>query len=171
MKGKAPQTILTDHNTWLKEAITNEMPQTKHAFCIWHIISKFSNWFSVLLGSRYDEWKAEFHRLYNLDLVEDFEEGWRDMVNKYGLHTNRHTISLYALRSFWALAFLRHFFFAGMMNTFQAESINAFIQRFLSAHSQLDQFVHHVTFINSFVRFFFFFFFSFSFSFFGRCQY
>lgn len=144
MKGKAPQTLLTDHNTWLKEAIVNEMPQTKHAFCIWHIIAKFSNWFSVLLGSHYDEWKAEFHRLYNLDLVEDFEEGWRDMINKYGLHANRHIISLYALRTFWALAFLRHFFFAGMMHTSQAESINAFIQRFFSAQSQLDRFIDHL---------------------------
>ncbi|XP_030507731.2 protein FAR1-RELATED SEQUENCE 11 [Cannabis sativa] len=144
MKGKAPQTLLTDHNTWLKESIVNEMPQTKHAFCIWHIISKFSNWFSVLLGSRYDEWKIEFHHLYNLDGADDFEEGWRDMVNKYGLQTNRHIMSLYALRTFWALAFLRHFFFAGMMNTSQAESINAFIQRFLSAQSQMDRFVHNL---------------------------
>ncbi|MCH85974.1 protein FAR1-RELATED SEQUENCE 11-like, partial [Trifolium medium] len=80
MKGKAPQTILTDHNTWLKDAIAVEMPESKHAFCIWHILSKFSNWFSILLGSQYDEWKAEFHRLYNLEMVDDFEEGWRLMV-------------------------------------------------------------------------------------------
>ncbi|KAL5541910.1 hypothetical protein UlMin_009620 [Ulmus minor] len=144
MKGKAPQTLLTDHNTWLKEAVANEMPETKHAFCIWHIIAKFSNWFSAQLGSHYDEWKAEFHRLYNLDVVEIFEEGWRNMVNKYGLQSNRHIISLYALRTFWALAFLRHYFFAGMMHTFHSESINAFIQRFLSSQSQLDRFVQHV---------------------------
>ena len=161
MKGKAPQTVLTDHNTWLKEAIINEMPQTKHAFCIWHIVAKFSNWFSMLLGSCYDEWKAEFHRLYNLELVEDFEEGWRDMINKYGVHTNRHIISLYALRTFWALAYLRHFFFAGTMHPSQADSINAFIQRFLRAESQLDRFVHHVTFRNSFVCLLIYFFFCF----------
>uniref|UniRef100_A0A2N9EMT4 Protein FAR1-RELATED SEQUENCE n=1 Tax=Fagus sylvatica TaxID=28930 RepID=A0A2N9EMT4_FAGSY len=144
MKGKAPQTILTDHNMWLKEAIAIEMPETKHAFCIWHIIAKFSDWFSVLLGSRYDDWKADFHRLYNLEFVEDFEGGWREMVNKFGLHANKHIISLYALRSFWALSFLRQYFFAGMVDTCQSESINAFIQRFLSAQSQLDRFVEQV---------------------------
>ena len=74
MKGKAPQTILTDQNVWLKEAIAIEMSATKHALCIWHISMKFSDWFSVLLGSQYDDWKAEFLRLYNLDLVEDFEQ-------------------------------------------------------------------------------------------------
>ncbi|CBI22921.3 hypothetical protein VitviT2T_006080 [Vitis vinifera] len=144
MKGKAPQTILTDKNMWLKEAIAIEMPATKHAFCIWHIIVKFSDWFSVLLGSQYDDWKAEFHRLYNLELVEDFEQEWREMINKYGLHENKHIASLYALRTYWALPFLRCYFFAGMMTTFQPESINALIQRFLSAQSQLDHFIERV---------------------------
>lgn len=151
MKGKAPQTILTDHNTWLKEAIANEMPQTKHSFCMWHIVAKFSNWFSALLGSHYDGWKAEFHRLHSLELVEDFEEGWSHMINKYGLHTNKHIISLYALRAYWAFAFLRQYFFAGMTSSFQAESISSFMQRILSAQSQLDRFVPHVTFINPFL--------------------
>lgn len=144
MNGKAPQTILTDQNMWLKEALAIEMRNTKHAFCIWHIIAKFSDWFSALLGSQYDEWKAEFHRLYELYLVEDFEVGWRKMVDMYGLHGNRHIISLYALRSFWALPFLRNSFFAGMTSTFQSESVTAYIQRFLSAQSQIDNFVEQV---------------------------
>ncbi|XP_015959597.1 protein FAR1-RELATED SEQUENCE 11 isoform X1 [Arachis duranensis] len=144
MKGKSPQTILTDHNMWLKEAIAVEMPETKHAFCIWHILSKLSDWFSVLLGSHYDEWKADFLQLYNLELMEDFEEGWRQMIDKYRLHTNKHIISLHSLRMFWALPFLRRYFFAGLTSTSQSESINAFIQRFLSAQSQLDHFVEQV---------------------------
>ncbi|KAB2009850.1 hypothetical protein ES319_D10G195600v1 [Gossypium barbadense] len=113
MKGKAPQTLLTDQNMWLKEAIAVEMPETKHAFSICHIISKFSDWFSVLLGSRYDDWKSDFYRLYGLELLEEFEEEWREMIDKYGLHDNKHIISLYALRTFWALPFLRPYFFAG----------------------------------------------------------
>lgn len=144
MNGKAPETILTDQNVWLKEALAAEMPRTKHAFCIWHIISKFSDWFSVLLGSQYDKWRAEFHRLYNLHSVEDFEVGWREMVDTYGLHGNKHIVSLYALRTFWALPFLRCYFFAGMTSSFQSDSINAYIQRFLSAQSALDNFVEQL---------------------------
>ncbi|KAL6339551.1 hypothetical protein AAG906_034636 [Vitis piasezkii] len=144
MNGKSPQTILTDQNMWLKEALAIEMPNTKHAFCIWHIIARFSDWFSAPLGSQYDKWKAEFHRLYELYSVEDFEVGWRKMVDTYGLHGNRHIVSLYALRSFWALPFLRSSFFAGMTSTFQSESVTAYIQRFLSAQSQIDNFVEQV---------------------------
>ena len=144
MNGKAPETILTDQNVWLKEALAVEMPRTKHVFCIWHIISKFSDWFSVLLGSQYDKWKAEFHRLHNMHSVEEFEVGWREMVDTYGLHGNKHIVSLYALRTFWALPFLRSYFFAGMASSFQSESISAYIQKFLSAQSVLDNFVEQV---------------------------
>ncbi|KAK4438394.1 protein FAR1-RELATED SEQUENCE 11 [Sesamum alatum] len=144
MNGKAPQTILTDQNMCLKEAIGMEMPTTKHALCIWLIVAKFPSWFNAVLGERYNEWKAEFYRLYNLETIEDFELGWRDMVNSFGLHTNRHIASLYALRTLWALPYLRSHFFAGMTTPGQSKSINAFIQRFLSAQTRLAHFVEQV---------------------------
>ncbi|XP_057978245.1 protein FAR1-RELATED SEQUENCE 11 isoform X1 [Malania oleifera] len=144
MNGKAPQTILTDQNMFLKEAITMEMPTSKHALCIWLIVAKFPSWFNAVLGERYNEWKAEFFRLYNLEAIEDFELGWRDMVNSFGLHNNRHVANLYALRSLWASPYLRSHFFAGMTTTGQSKSINAFIQRFLSAQTRLAHFIEQV---------------------------
>uniref|UniRef100_A0A2N9IJI9 Protein FAR1-RELATED SEQUENCE n=1 Tax=Fagus sylvatica TaxID=28930 RepID=A0A2N9IJI9_FAGSY len=144
MNGKAPQTILTDQNMCLKEAIAMELPTTKHALCIWMIVGKFPSWFNAVLGERYNEWKTEFFRICNLDSIEDFELGWRDMVNSFGLHTNRHIANLYGLRSLWALPFLRTHFFAGMTTTGQSKSINGFIQRFLSAQTRLAHFVEQV---------------------------
>jgi hypothetical protein len=144
MNGKAPQTILTDQNMCLKDAIAKEMPSTKHALCIWMIVAKFPSWFNAVLGERYNEWKAEFYRLYNLESIEDFEQGWRDMVNIFGLHTNRHVANLHALRNLWALPYLRSHFFAGMTAAGHSKSINAFIQRFLSAQTRLAHFVEQV---------------------------
>lgn len=144
MNGKAPDTILTDQNKWLKEALAIHMLRTKHAFCIWHIVAKFSDWFSLLLGSQYDKWKADFHRVYNMQTVEEFDSGWKEMCNMYGLHGNEHIIGLYSLRSFWALPYLRSYFFAGMANPSYSESVNGYIRRVLSAHSALDNFVEQV---------------------------
>lgn len=124
-----------------------EMPTTKHALCIWLIVAKFPSWFNAVLGERYNEWKAEFYRLYNLETIEDFEMGWRDMVNSFGLHTNRHIANLFALRSLWALPYLRSHFFAGITTTGLSKSINAFIQRFLSAQTRLAHFVEQVCFL------------------------
>lgn len=147
MNGKAPQTILTDQNMCLKEAIAIDMPSTKHALCIWMIVAKFPSWFNAVLGDRYNEWKAEFYRLYNLESIEDFELGWRDMVDFFGLHTNRHIANLFALRTLWALPYLRSHFFAGMTTTGHSKAINSFIQRFLSAQTRLAQFVEQVCYL------------------------
>ena len=117
MNGKAPQMILTDQNMCLKEVIAIEIPATKHALCIWMIVAKFPLWFNAVLGECYNEWKAEFYRLYSLESIEDFELGWRDMLNSCRLHTNRHIANLFALRSLWALPYLRSHFFAGMTTT------------------------------------------------------
>lgn len=144
MNGKAPQTILTDQNMCLKEAVTVEMPTTKHALCIWLVVAKFPSWFNAVLGERYNEWKAEFYRLYNLESIDEFELGWRDMVNSFALHTNRHVANLFALRSLWALSYLRNHFMAGLTTTGQSKAINAFIQRFLSAQTRLAHFVEQV---------------------------
>ncbi|KAG9456880.1 hypothetical protein H6P81_001388 [Aristolochia fimbriata] len=144
MNGKAPQTILTDQNMCLKEAIAMEMPTTKHALCIWLIVAKFPSWFNAVLGERYNEWKTEFYRLYNMETVQEFELGWREMVSAFGLHTNRHIASLSQLRELWALPYLRSHFFAGLTTTGQSKSINAFIQRFLSAQTRLAHFVEQV---------------------------
>ncbi|KAG9138724.1 hypothetical protein Leryth_021035 [Lithospermum erythrorhizon] len=144
MNGKAPQTILTDQNMRLKEAIALEMPATKHALCIWLIAMKFPSWLNAVLGERYNEWKTEFYQLYNLDSVEEFEMGWRDMVNSFGLHSNKHIANLFSVRSLWALPYLKNHFFAGMTEPDHSKSINAFIQRFLSAQSRVAHFVEQV---------------------------
>ncbi|KVH93514.1 FAR1 DNA binding domain-containing protein [Cynara cardunculus var. scolymus] len=144
MNGKVPQTILTDQTLCVREAIAMEMPAAKHAYCIWLIVAKFPSWFNAVLGERYNEWKGEFYRLYNLEAIEDFEMGWRDMVNSFGLHTNRHINTLFASRTLWALPYLRSHFFAGMTTTGHSKAINAFIQRFLSAQTRLAHFIEQV---------------------------
>ncbi|PKA57169.1 Protein FAR1-like sequence 11 [Apostasia shenzhenica] len=144
MNGKPPQTILTDQNACLKEAITVEMPTTKHVFCAWLIAAKFPSWFSAVLGERYNDWNAEFYRLYNLEIIEDFEHGWKEMVDSFGLHSNRHISNLFAFRDLWASPYLRSHFLAGMTGTGISKVINSFIQRFLSAQTRLGHFIEQV---------------------------
>ncbi|CAD5178063.1 protein FAR1-RELATED SEQUENCE 11 isoform X2 [Musa acuminata AAA Group] len=144
MNGKAPRTILTDQNMCLKEAIAIEMPNTKHALCIWLIVVKFPSWFNAVLGERYSEWKVEFYKLYNLENIDDFELGWRDMVTSFGLHANRHIVNLFALRTQWALPYLRSHFLAGLTLKGVSKAINSFIQRFLSAQTRLTHFIEQV---------------------------
>ncbi|XP_062185420.1 protein FAR1-RELATED SEQUENCE 11 [Phragmites australis] len=144
MNRKAPRTILTDQNVHLKEAIEKELPSTKHALCIWLIEAKFPCWFSAVLGERYSDWKNEFYRLHNMENTMNFNLGWSDMVNCYGLHGNRQIASLFASRSLWALSYLGGHFSAGLNTSAVSKSILAFIQRFLSAQTCLANFIEQV---------------------------
>lgn len=142
---KAPLTILTDENMYLKEAIEKELPGTKQALCIWLIAARFPSWFDAVLGERYNSWKDEFDRLYNMESTMEFDLGWSDMMNSYGLHGNGHIASLFASRTLWALPYLRGQFFAGLLASPEtSKSISVFIQRFSSAQTRLAHFIEQV---------------------------
>ncbi|XP_021757666.1 protein FAR1-RELATED SEQUENCE 11-like isoform X2 [Chenopodium quinoa] len=113
----APKTIITDQDPWMSKAIENEMPTTKHSYCIWHITSKFSCWFATLLRENYQKWCADFYNLYKMTITEEFERSWTLMIAKYNLQENKHVQGLYNVRYFWAPAYLRDYFFGGMITT------------------------------------------------------
>ncbi|XP_075095448.1 protein FAR1-RELATED SEQUENCE 11-like [Nicotiana tabacum] len=98
MNGKHPQTILTDQDLGLIEAIANELPHFKHAFL-------------------YLQFKSEFHRLYELGNIEEFEHQWDGLISQFDLGSNRHIKLLYLNRASWALPYLKGYFFAGMVGT------------------------------------------------------
>uniref|UniRef100_A0A453C1U2 Protein FAR1-RELATED SEQUENCE n=1 Tax=Aegilops tauschii subsp. strangulata TaxID=200361 RepID=A0A453C1U2_AEGTS len=79
MNRKAPQTVLTDQNMHLKEAVQKELPNTKHALSIGLIASRFPSWFNAVLGRHYNDWENEFYRLHNMESTMDFDLGWSDM--------------------------------------------------------------------------------------------
>lgn len=141
---KAPKTIVTDQDPWMSAAIASEMPNTKHSFCIWHITSKFSSWFTALLKKEYQNWCADFYALYRSICVEDFEQNWSLVIGKYNLQNNRHVEGMYRIKEFWAPCYLRDYFFGGMTTTGRSESINAFIKRFVSSHTNLSSFYKQV---------------------------
>lgn len=59
--------------------------------------------------------------------------------------SDRHATNLNVfIRTLWALPYLRSHFFAGMPAAGPSKSINASIQRFLSAQTQLAHFVEQV---------------------------
>lgn len=120
------------------------MPNTKHAFFLGLIAEKFPSLFNAVLGERYTEWKTEFYRLYKCESIEEFEIGWQEMVEHYGLQTNRDIANLFAFRSHWAFSYLKGHFFARFCWAGMSKFMNAFIQRFLSAQTQLGQFVEQV---------------------------
>ncbi|KAK1312324.1 putative protein FAR1-RELATED SEQUENCE 10 [Acorus calamus] len=144
MNGRPPQTILTDIDTSLREAIVNELPETKHVFSIWHVMSKLYSWFFLPLGTQYEKFKSEFLRLYNLEVADDFEHQWEQMVIEFGLVSDRHITLLFSERPFWALPYLRGFFLARMTTVEHSKSISSFFKGFLNSRTRLKDFIERV---------------------------
>ena len=87
----------------------------------------------------------DFYKLYKLDLCEEFEHQWSQVMAKYDMLTNKHVSGLYQIKYFWVPCYLRGYFFGGMTTTGRSKSINAFIKQFVSSHINLTQFIEQVS--------------------------
>ncbi|KAL5724804.1 hypothetical protein ACHQM5_008021 [Ranunculus cassubicifolius] len=144
MQRKYPQTILTDLDLGLKEAITSLMPYTRHVTCIWHIYSKLWSWFSYPLGAKFLEFKAEFERLYSLETKKDFECQWNQMVTRFAFGPNKHISLLFTHRTSWALPYVKGCFLANMTTMEYSKSMDSFLKQILVSQTTLERFFQQV---------------------------
>lgn len=144
MRGRCPQTIITDLDSGLRDAITSELPNTKHVISIWNILPKVSSWFSVSLGSRYAEFKSDLDALYRVESTEDFELQWNQMISIFGLSTDKHIVLLHSFRASWALCYMRGCFVARMATTDYSKSIEVFLKGVFSTQTCLRSFFEQV---------------------------
>ncbi|WCJ37387.1 FAR1-related sequence 10 [Euphorbia peplus] len=149
MRGRHPQTIITDIDSGLREAISRELPNTKHIIFIWHILSKISSWFSLALGSQYEEFKAEFDLLCHLESLEEFEHQWNLLVSRFGLSGDKHIDLLFSYRVSWSICCIKGYFLARTMTPEFSQALDTFLKRILSGQSCLQVFFEQVGFASS----------------------
>ncbi|CAK9182267.1 unnamed protein product [Ilex paraguariensis] len=144
MKGRCPQTIISDLDPGLIDAIRRELPNTKHVVSLWSILPKMPCWFSLPLGPRFAEFKSEFEALYHLENREDFEFRWNQMVSQFGLNSDKHIALVFSLRTSWALSYIRGCFLAHMSTTSYSKSVDAFLKGAFKAQACLRSFFEQV---------------------------
>ncbi|XP_041000317.1 protein FAR1-RELATED SEQUENCE 5-like [Juglans microcarpa x Juglans regia] len=102
MDGEAPKAIITDQDRAMKNAIALVFPNTRHRFCLWHILKKVPE----KLGSHSaykDGLKSQLLKcVYDSQTIEEFEKYWEVMITTYNLQENAWLQSLYAERTYWA---------------------------------------------------------------------
>ncbi|XP_042972881.1 protein FAR1-RELATED SEQUENCE 5-like [Carya illinoinensis] len=141
MKGRAPKSIITDQDRAMKNAIATVFPETRHRYCLWHIMRKLPE----KLGSHAKfnlGLKTDIHSaLYDSQTTTEFEESWGGLLEKYDLIGNNWLQTLYEERSFWVPVFLKSVFWVGMSTTQRSESMNAFFDGYVHAGTTLKEFV------------------------------
>ncbi|XP_022868500.1 protein FAR1-RELATED SEQUENCE 5-like [Olea europaea var. sylvestris] len=100
MHGQAPLGIITDQDRAMQNAIQIVLPNTKHRWCLWHILKKLPEKF----GHHSDKGEifSAIHVLvYDTETIDEFEEGCSAMIEKYNLHDNDWLSGLYSNRGRW----------------------------------------------------------------------
>ncbi|KAG6657029.1 hypothetical protein CIPAW_04G062400 [Carya illinoinensis] len=141
MDGDAPKAIITDQDRAMKNAIALVFPNSRHRFCLWHILKKLPE----KLGS-HGAYKTGLKSqllncVYDSHTTEEFERSWAVIIETYNLQENAWLQSLYVERMYWAPVFMKEVFWAGMSTTQRSESMNAFFDGYVHAKTNLKEFV------------------------------
>ncbi|KAF4389552.1 hypothetical protein F8388_009685 [Cannabis sativa] len=145
MRGNCPQTILTDLDLGLRDAIQTDLPATKHVISVWNILSKVYSWFFQPLGSRFAEFKSEFDTLCRLETTEEFELQWNQMISVFRFNADKHIALLYSFRSSWAPSYTRGYLLARMATTVYLKSVDGFLKGIFNAQTCLRSFFEQVS--------------------------
>ena len=140
MSGRAPKAIITDQDQAMKRAIEIVFPETKHRFCLWHIMKKILEKFKGY--SQYEAIKRDIDRcVYDSLSRDEFEDSWQRLLEVYNLQDNEWLQWLYYERNHWIPTYVKNTFWAGMSTTQRSESMNAFFDGYVGPKTTLKQFV------------------------------
>jgi hypothetical protein len=125
MLNKAPNAIITDQCKAMQNAIEVVFPDARHRWCLWHIMKKLPE----KLGgyTKYDDIRITLlNVIYDLLSKDDFDKGWINMIDGFGLHDNEWLGGLYNDRHLWAPAF-----FDGYVNS--TTTLKQFVEQYDNA--------------------------------------
>lgn len=141
MGGHAPRVILTDQDKALKEAITEVFPDSRHCFCLWHILSKIHEKLSYVMR-QHENFMVKFNKCIFKSLTnEKFERRWSKMVDRFNLRNDLWFQSLYEDRERWVPTYMKDTFLAGMSTAQRSESINCFFDKYMQRKTTLKEFL------------------------------
>ncbi|KAL3691955.1 hypothetical protein R1sor_005606 [Riccia sorocarpa] len=139
--GRMSDCILTYQDRAMKDAISTELPNTKHGFCLWHITQKFPSWFNSKLGEEFQVFMKDFFVMLEVETATEFEALWFTIIERHSLQDDMHIKELFELRKYWCPVYLRSYFFAGMASTQRSESLNSLMDFFMTTQTQLHEFI------------------------------
>ncbi|CAK9157160.1 unnamed protein product [Ilex paraguariensis] len=141
MGGQAPKVILTDQDITLKEAIAEVFPNSRHCFCLWHILSKIQEKLSYVMR-QHGSFLSKFNKcILKSGTDEQFEKRWWKMCDRFELRNDVWFQSLYEDRERWIPTYMRDIFLAGMSTAQRLESITSFLDKCIQRKTTLKEFL------------------------------
>ncbi|KAL5581286.1 hypothetical protein UlMin_013728 [Ulmus minor] len=137
MSGKKPKTILTDQDATITEAINLGFPETQHRMCAWHVYQNALKQLSYIFVGSNSFVTDLSHCFFHYEEEEDFANGWKAMLDMYGLWENEWLYQIYEDRKKWAIPFERHVFSADIKSALLSECFSANLRKYLKPESDV----------------------------------
>lgn len=141
MGGHAPRVILTDQDKVLKEAIAEVFQDSRHCFCLKHIMNKIPEKLGYVIR-QHEEFMTKFKKcIFKSWTNEQFEKRWRKLIARFNLRDDLWFQSLYEDREQWIPTYMRDIFLAGMYTAQRSDSISFFIDKYMQRKTTLKEFL------------------------------
>ncbi|CAH9069746.1 unnamed protein product [Cuscuta epithymum] len=140
--GHAPKCIVTDQDPSMRIAIEKVLPNTRHRYCMWHIMSKLTEKVGPLLSSN-EEFLSKINSVVWSHYLspEDFEKERMQVIVEYDLVSHTWLSHMFSIRRYWIPGFFRDLFMAGLLRTTsRSESENNFFGEFTNPGFSLVEF-------------------------------
>lgn len=143
MRGKQPQTILTDLTPIMSNAIALAWPGTAQRTCVWHVYQNATKHLShIFQGSKI--FAKDFCKcIYDHEDEDDFLFAWRSLIEKYDLRNNEWLTKHFDERDKWALPYGRQIYCADMKTNLQSDTLTTALKKYLSPQMDLLTFFKH----------------------------
>ncbi|KAA8522660.1 hypothetical protein F0562_009178 [Nyssa sinensis] len=137
MGGRAPLVLLTDQHNAIKIAVATVFPETRHCFCLWHVLEKIPGQLEYL-SLWHDTFMAKFNKcIYRSWTEEQFEKRWWKLVDRFNLREDEWIQSLYKDHKLWVPTFLRDISFAGFSTASRSGSLNSLFDKYFHGEISL----------------------------------
>ena len=132
---------VADQARAMEVAIQKIMPNTTHRWCKWHVLRKAKENLGTHF-SKNSDFRAEFYKVVNDTLtVEEFEDAWRLLLEKYKLQHNSFLSQIYEVRHKWAKPYFSGKFCAKQTSTQRSESANHLLKGYIPPGCAMNLFV------------------------------
>ncbi|XP_028792864.1 protein FAR1-RELATED SEQUENCE 9 [Neltuma alba] len=138
MSGRHPVSITSDLDPFIRVAVAQVLPQTRHRFCKWSIFRETREKLAHLCQS-HPAFESEFKKCVNeSETIVEFESSWDSLLNRYYIMDNEWLQSLYNARQRWVPVYLRDTFFAEISLNEGNEALNIFFDGYVNASTTIQ---------------------------------
>ncbi|KAK9101527.1 hypothetical protein Scep_024957 [Stephania cephalantha] len=140
MSGRVPGAIIIDECPYIQVAVSKVFPTSSYRVCLCDVMKKVPEKLGAYKDYEQIVWTLK-NVVYDSLRVDEFDQLWCEMIEKFGLQENEWLRSLFEIRSKWVPAYVKNFFWAGVSSLQRDENSTAFFDGYVNAKTALKQFI------------------------------